>query len=130
MEKKPLVTIVTATHNGERYLKEAIESVIVQDYPNKEYLIINDASTDKTAEILENYEKKYPWIRIITNDKNLERSLSRNLGIQQAGGDFIAFLDDDDFFKSRSKLSKQVDFLMNNQDYVLVGTNIEVLDQN
>lgn len=129
MQKYPLVSIITATYNGQKYIREAIESVIAQDYPNKEYLIINDASTDQTWEIIASYTEKYPRIRLINNEKNLERSLSRTRGIEESKGDLIAFLDDDDIWTSPQKLSKQVAFFLQNPDYSLLGTDVNVIDE-
>lgn len=129
MHEKPLVSIITASHNGSRYLAQAIESVIAQDYPNKEYLIINDASKDNTAEIIEKYCNQYPWIHSITNETNQERSRSRNTGITAAKGKYIAFLDDDDLFNSPEKLSQQVTYLEKNPNCSLLGTDVEIIDE-
>lgn len=126
---KPLVSIITATYNGEKYLSEAIESVINQDYPNKEYLIINDHSSDHTLDIINHYAEKYPRIKVITNEKNLERSRSRNLWAELAKGEFLAFLDDDDIWHAKDKLSKQIDFMIKNPDHNLIWTDILIVDE-
>lgn len=127
--QQPLVSIITATYNGEKYLAEAIESVIKQDYPHKEYIIINDNSSDRTWEILSHYAQIYPRITIITNPKNLERSQSRNLWAELAQWEFLAFLDDDDIWISPSKISKQVAFLQAHPDHNLLWTDITLINE-
>lgn len=127
--KEPLVTIVTATYNGAKYLCEAIDSVIAQDYPCKEYVIVDDASSDETAQILQEYAAQHSWIRVLRNQKNLERSRSRNKAIQAAKGKYVAFLDDDDVWTDPQKLSKQVAFLEKQPAHVLLGTQVAVIDE-
>lgn len=127
--QQPLVSIITATYNGEKYLAEAIESVIKQDYPHKEYIIINDNSSDRTWEILSHYAQIYPRITVITNPKNLERSQSRNLWAELAQWEFLAFLDDDDIWISPSKISKQVAFLQAHPDHNLLWTDITLINE-
>ena len=70
---KPLVSIVLPVYNGERYLKEAIESVLSQTYENIELIIVNDASTDNTAEIIREYVSKEGRIKVFNNDVNKQR---------------------------------------------------------
>lgn len=127
--QQPLVSIITATYNGEKYLAEALESVIKQDYPHKEYIIINDNSSDRTWEILSHYAQIYPRITVITNPKNLERSQSRNLWAELAQWEFLAFLDDDDIWISPSKISKQVAFLQAHPDHNLLWTDITLINE-
>jgi teichuronic acid biosynthesis glycosyltransferase TuaG len=112
----PKVSIILATHNGQKYLKEAIESVQSQTYIDWELIIINDASTDMTQQIIDGFCHNNSRMISLQNSKNLERSASRNRGINIAKGEYIAFLDDDDIWLPE-KLEKQVVFLDNNPEY-------------
>lgn len=91
-----LITIIINVYNGEEYISRCIESVINQTYKNLEILIINDGSTDNTLKICENY--KDSRIRIITT-QNLGLSFSRNVGIENAKGEYLYFVDSDDFIE-------------------------------
>ena len=92
-----LITVVINVYNREKFISKCIESVINQTYKNLEILIINDGSTDNTLKICENYSDER--IRIITTD-NLGLSISRNIGIENANGDYLYFVDSDDFIEN------------------------------
>ena len=68
------VSIVLPVYNCEKYVRHTIESVLNQDYKNWELIVVNDASTDKTAEILEEYSKLDKRIRVLTNDKKIKKN--------------------------------------------------------
>lgn len=91
-----LITIIINVYNGERFISKCIESIIKQTYKNLEILIINDGSTDGTLEICKSYKDKR--IKIITT-KNQGLSLSRNIGIDSAKGEYLYFVDADDFIE-------------------------------
>lgn len=109
-------------HNGARYLKQAIESVLDQSFSDFELIVIDDGSTDNSLEIIRSFSKSDPRINIVKNEKNLGIQKSLNIGIKKARGDFIARIDHDDIWCDRNKLQKQVDFLEQNSSYALVGT--------
>lgn len=95
-----LVSIVITTYGRTEFLEKAIQSVIVQSYPNIEIIVVDDNA--KKMDVRKQVEKiveKYPMIRLIQNNENLGGSLSRNVGIKASQGDFISFLDDDDTYK-------------------------------
>ncbi len=94
MHHKPLITIITVTYNSEKYLKDAINSVLAQDYPNIEYIIGDDCSTDTTWEIIKEY--KDPRIKAYRNETNLREYPNRNKAINQATGEYLIFIDGDD----------------------------------
>lgn len=129
MKKQPLVSIILPTHNREKYIKKAIESVWVQTYKNIELIIIDDGSTDKTHEIISELSEKNPKIIILTNKTNLGIVRALNKGIKIAQGKYIARLDDDDFWCNERKLEKQVDFLEKNSAYALVGGGVIRVDK-
>ena len=115
----PKITVLMSVYNGEKYLKEAIDSILNQTFKDFEFLIINDGSTDKTAEILQSYDD--PRIKIVNNDKNMDLTKSLNKGLRIARGKYIARMDADDVSLPQ-RFKKQVDYLEENVTAGLVGT--------
>jgi glycosyltransferase involved in cell wall biosynthesis len=113
----PTVSVIIPTYNRGWILKEAIDSVLVQDYANYELIVVDDGSTDNTHEILESYGRDISVFR----QTNQGVSAARNRGIDEAGGQLIAFLDSDDIWLPR-KLSRQVDFFKLHPDAVINQT--------
>ncbi len=93
----PLLTIAVAVYNTGRYLRECMDSVVNQTYQNLEIICVNDCSTDNSLEILEEYAVKDKRIKIITNEKNLGLGVVRNVGMDAAHGEYILFIDSDDW---------------------------------
>ncbi|HAP03774.1 MAG TPA: teichuronic acid biosynthesis glycosyl transferase, partial [Lachnospiraceae bacterium] len=91
------VSIITPCYNGAKYIGETIESVLAQDYKDWEMLIVNDGSSDNSAEVISSYAEKDPRIRLI-NQPNGGSANARNNGIRQATGRYIALLDADDLW--------------------------------
>ncbi|MBU3820666.1 glycosyltransferase [Flavobacteriaceae bacterium XHP0103] len=108
-----LVSIITPMYNSEAFISETIKSVINQTYTNWELLLIDDGSLDITIQVVTPFLEEYPNIKLIQNKENLGAAISRNKGIQAAKGDYIAFLDADDMWKSK-KLEKQIAFMETN----------------
>ncbi len=94
--KMPLVTIIIPVYNTEKYLRKCLDSVVNQTYKNIEIIVINDASTDQSLNILKSYASIYKNIQIINNQFNLGVGASRNKGLQETNGEYIYFLDSDD----------------------------------
>lgn len=111
MIPKPLVSIIIPAYNGEKYLSEAIESVLAQDYLNYEIWLLDNASTDQTKQIGQSFSK----VNYIYSNK-ANTALARHQGVLLARGEYIAFLDQDDTWTS-DKLTKQVEFLESNKQY-------------
>ncbi len=105
MSKEPLVSIVMNCHNGERYLKKSVASIISQSYTNWELIFWDNKSSDNSAKIVKNFKDKR--IKYYYSKKKTVLYFARNLAIQKAKGKFIAFLDVDDFW-DRRKLSLQI----------------------
>ncbi len=80
----PLISVILATYNGARYLREAIDSVLAQDFIDLELIIIDDASTDSTPEILLQYRIQDSRIKVVRNKQNLKLVSSLNKGIELA----------------------------------------------
>jgi glycosyltransferase involved in cell wall biosynthesis len=124
--KNPLVSVVIAVCNGEKYIKRAVESVVSQTYLNMEIIIIDDSSGDNTPQIISELKKNDPRIIILTNETNLGFVKTLNKGIASSRGKYIARLDDDDIWSDCQKIEKQVSFLEKNNDYVLTGGGVIV----
>jgi glycosyltransferase involved in cell wall biosynthesis len=118
MSNRPLVSVVMIFLNEEKYIKEAIESVIEQTYPHWELLLVDDGSTDKSVTIAMEYASRMSeQVRYLThpNRGNLGMSASRNLGIQHSKGKYLAFLDADDIWLPH-KLEDQVGIMEAHSD--------------
>lgn len=120
-KENPLVSVIIPTHNGQNVLAYALESILVQTYKHMEIVIIDDGSTDRTGAVISQYAKKEPRITCLKNECNVGFVKSLNKGIAAAHGKYIARLDDDDTWIDPRKLEKQIGFLEENPDYVLVG---------
>ena len=106
----PKVSVIIPTYNRAEYLPDAIDSVLAQTFRDFEVIIIDDGSTDNTREIIEKYIKRYPQIIRPFYQMNSGASVARNKGIEEARGEYIAFLDSDDVWLSK-KLERQVSVL-------------------
>lgn len=108
-ENNSLVSIIMPAYNSEKYIGKAIESVLAQTYNNWELIVIDDASKDNTLDIINDYRKKDSRIKLFQNKVNTGVSATRNIGIELASGDWIAFLDSDDIWLPY-KLEKQMKY--------------------
>ena len=122
------VSIITPTFNSERFIAETILSVQAQTYQNWEMIIVDDCSTDKTAEIVASIQEKDSRIKYFYNTTNKGSAFSRNLALQKAKGKWIAFLDSDDLWHPE-KLEKQIEFMTKN-NFHFSYTNYSVIDEN
>lgn len=128
MKNKPLVSVIMPVYNGEKYLREAIKSILNQTYKNFELLIIDDGSKDKSIEIIEEYKKKDKRIRFFKNKKNRGTFKNYNYLIKNfAKGKYIAIQEQDDV-SLKNRLQSQVVFLENNPDIILVGSHINIIN--
>ncbi|MEW5784278.1 MAG: glycosyltransferase [Bacillota bacterium] len=118
--KSPQVTVLMPVFNGEKYLEEAIGSILKQSFVDFELLIINDGSTDGSAAIINSYHD--PRVRPVHNEKNLKLAAALNRGIALARGEYIARMDCDDL-SLPERLSRQVSFLDENPSCGLCATN-------
>lgn len=129
----PLVSIDCITYNHENYIRDAIEGFLMQKatFP-VEILIHDDASTDNTANIIREYEKKYPQlfkpIYQIENQYSQKSGIITKIQNDRVRGKYIAKCEGDDYWTDPLKLQKQVDFLENNPDYGIVHTDFNYVD--
>jgi glycosyltransferase involved in cell wall biosynthesis len=126
MKTTPIITVLMPVYNGELYIREAIDSTLQQSFEAFELLIINDASTDNTVEIVNTYTD--PRIRLVHNETNLKHGAALNRGLELAHGQYIARMDSDDI-SCPSRLEKQKFFLDNNQNVGLVGSWAQIIDE-
>lgn len=122
----PLVSIILPAFNAEKYIREAIESVLLQDYKNIELLIIDDCSTDATASIINSISD--PRITFIKNDLNLGLIRTLNKGLGLARGNFIGRIDADDVWHDNTKISLQMQYFYEYPDTILIGTDAIAID--
>ena len=93
--KDPFVSIIVPVYNGEKYLSECLDSILLQTYENFELIVVNDGSTDDTGKILEDYARKDCRIHVISQE-NVGLSGARNKGLDFCIGDYITMIDSDD----------------------------------
>ena len=121
------VSVVIPVFNCEKYVEDSINSVINQSFTDFELIIVDDASTDHTPEILRQYQEKDPRIKVIRQNRNVGVAKSRNVGFDHSRGKLIALLDADDYWHS-DKLKKQVDTLIKTKAD-LVYCSYEIVDE-
>ena len=122
----PLVSVIIPTYNGSRFIKESIQSVLDQTYPNIEIIVVDDGSTDNTPAIV----KSIADPRIIhIRQANSGVSMARNHGIDISHGDYIAFLDHDDLWLPH-KLEKQMPFFKQNPMLALIYSDTFIINEN
>jgi glycosyltransferase involved in cell wall biosynthesis len=119
----PLVTIVTPTYNQAEYLAQTIDSILSQDYPNIEYLVLDDGSTDATPEVLRQYDGRVRWER----QQNMGQSRTLNKGWSQAKGEFIGYLSSDDLLLPNA-VSRLVAELQARPDAAVVYCDFHLID--
>ncbi|MDC0631268.1 glycosyltransferase [Flavobacteriaceae bacterium] len=112
------VSVIITTYNSQLYIKRSLESVINQTFNYFEIIIIDDCSNDNTCEIIKNYQKSIPNIKLFSNAFNMGGpAFGRNIGIKKSKGNFIAFLDADDFWLPK-KLEFQMSVIKNNNYHI------------
>ncbi len=127
-ESSPRVSVVTATYNGARFLSPAIASILAQSYPDFEYVIVDDASTDASPAILAGFAAQDSRIRPVTNPAQLGPAGALNRALAAARGDFVAVLDHDDLALPE-RLARQVAFLDAHPEVGAVGAQVRLIDE-
>lgn len=125
MESKefPRVSVITPVYNRQKTIRPALLSAMQQEYPDVEFVVVNDGSQDDTQKVVESMKEHDPRIILVNNPKNLWISQSRNIGMQHATGDIFAVLDSDDVWIRPDKLIKQVKRLQENPNIGIIWTN-------
>ena len=122
---QPLVSVIMAAYNAERTIGAAIRSILGQTYQNLELIIVDDASRDRTVEVVMSFSD--PRVKLIRNKVNLKQGLARNIAIDAAQGEYIAVQDADDLSMPR-RLEMKVNFLQSHPEVDVVGSNAYLVD--
>lgn len=121
---EPLISIIMPSYNSEKYIREAIESVITQSYKNVELIIMDGGSTDNTINIL----KQYPFVKWLS-EKDEGQSDALNKALELATGDIIGWLNSDDFYKKNTFEKVLSAFKENENTDVIYGNHIELFQE-
>lgn len=119
--KKTKISVIVPVYNVEKYLKRCLDSLWSQTYPNIEYIFVEDCSTDSSKKILLKEIKNKNNVILIENKKNKGLSYSRNIALEKATGDYIGYIDSDDYIESNYYESLMNSALENNSDIVVCG---------
>ena len=119
--KKPTISVVMPTYNREDLLPRSIESILDQTYDDFEFIIVDDGSTDNSIELIKFYQKKDKRIRLIQNETNKGISYSRNRGMDEAKGRYVAIMDSDDYSEP-DRLARSLAFFKKHKDYTAVNS--------
>ena len=124
-----MISVYITSFNKSFFISEAIESVLSQTLKPEEIIIIDDASTDNSREIIEGYRARYPdIIKVLHNYKNLGISRTRNIALEKCTGDFVTFLDADDYYLP-NKLESESN-LLKDKNINAVYSNFNYIDKN
>ena len=123
---RPLVSVCIGAYNREGYIRETLDSVFAQTYPNMEVIVVDDASTDRTVEVIRGYGERVRLVQRASNSGICP--VTRNQAAREARGEFIAFLDSDDAWYP-SKIEKQVAFLEAHPDVPVCHTYCHLMDK-
>jgi len=126
------VSVVVITYNHEQYIRQALDSILMQNVSFAfEILIGDDCSTDQTAEIIEEYQQRFPHIiKAILRSENIGATKNLYDLFLKCAGEYIAILDGDDFWTDKQKLKIQIDFLKNNESFIACTQRYSVVDEN
>jgi hypothetical protein len=122
----PIASVVMSVFNGERFMRDAMESILGQSLRDFEFIIVNDGSTDGTASILDSYARSDPRVHVFAQD-NLGQCVADNHGCGLANGKYIAHMDHDDV-AVRDRLQWQIEFMERHPEIAVVGGAVENID--
>lgn len=126
MSAQPNITVLMPAYNAEKYISQAIESVLQQTYTDFEFIIVNDGSTDETVNIINSFNDDRI---ILINQPNMGVAAALNTGLKYAKAPYIARFDADDICYPY-RLEKQIRFLQDNPEYILVGSEAKYILEN
>ena len=124
----PKISIVLPTYNGERWLKDSIQSVVEQTFTDWELIIVNDCSTDNTLQIAQSFADKDTRITVISNKTNKKLPASLNVGFSQAKGTYFTWTSDDNLYK-KDALEKLSTYLDNHPQTSMVSMNEDLINE-
>ena len=123
-----LVSVIMTVRNSEKYVSQAIQSVLQQSYKKIEFVIIDDYSNDSTYKILKEFEKQDKRIQVYRNKHSKGPAESRNIALKIAKGKWISIIDSDDIFLPK-KIETQLNFVNNNNNIIFVGTSLLFINE-
>ncbi len=123
-----MISVVMSVYNAEKYLKEAIDSILNQTYKDFEFIIVNDCSTDSSWAILKDYEKRYKCISLINNHENMGLTKSLNIALAISKGKYIARMDADDISEI-NRFERQIEYFNTHEDIDILGTFSNDIDE-
>lgn len=127
---KPLISVVVPVYNAEKYLVKCLDSIINQTYKNIEIVLVNDGSTDESLKIINSYKKKYKNKIVVIDKKNEGQGIARNEGIKISKGEYLTFIDSDDYV-DKNMLFDMLDMAINlNADIVYTNSMYEDINNN
>ena len=132
MDHAPKISVVMSVYNGSNFLAQSIQAILHQTFQDFEFIIIDDASSDTTPDIIKNFAEKDSRIRVFRNEKNIGPAgfiKNLNTGCREAKGKYIARIDHDDISR-KDRFQLQYDFLENNTDIFIVGAALRRVDEN
>lgn len=124
----PKVSVVLPTYNGEKYIRESIDSIIGQTFMDWELIIVNDCSTDHTSQIVREYEKKDGRIRVIDNPENKKLPESLNIGFRNAVGEYLTWTSDDNMYLP-SAFGRMKEYLEKHPQEYMVCAGMNWIDE-
>lgn len=122
------IAVVMPVYNAEKYLSQAIESILQQTYGQFQFIIVNDASTDSSPEIIQRYARQDKRIKVLTNVNNLRISRTLNRGMAAAQAEYIVRMDADDVAVT-DRLAKQVAYMDSHQEVGISGGTMQLIDE-
>lgn len=128
MSQSKKISVLIPNFNAANYVGQAIESILSQTVLPDEIIVVDDASTDDSWKIITNFADKYDFIKIYRNEKNSGVAYTRNRLISKASGFYLVFLDSDDL-SLPTRIERQLNFLSNNEDVDVCGTNFYLIDK-
>ena len=123
-----LISVIMTVRNSEKYVSQAIQSVLLQTYRKFEFVIIDDCSTDTTFEIIKEFEQKDKRVKVFRNRFSKGPAESRNIALRMAKGKWVSIIDSDDIFLPK-KIETQVNFIKNNNEIIFVGTSLLFINE-
>src|SRR5579863_6671892 len=123
----PRVSVVMLTYNRPQFITTAIESILAQRFQEWELLVVHDGPNQEIPVIMHDWERRESRVHYFQRTTPGNIADATNFGLQKARGEYIAILDDDDYWADNEKLSKQVDFLDSHPDHVCCGGGVIVV---
>lgn len=124
-----MISIVLPSYNGEKYIKESIESILNQTYQDIELILVDDCSSDQTWSIMQEYEKKDKRIKTIHNETNKKLPMSLNIGFGVAKGDYYTWTSDDNYYENNA-LEIMLNLIESKPDIGIVYADMRLIDSN